>query len=154
LTQGDELFTNFRTLCVPCRKAKKAWKDQCDGLVGQRTPEQFEDAYEAFKIVMLRKLKYLDQIEYMRDLREPGPMSVEDFKKKLASLNELAQDFPDAPLGSEGLSDNEMVRIFHNAMPAEWQKSYKKAGNKYTDEDVEDVCDYVEQMEEDDPFSI
>ena len=47
-----------------------------------------------------------------------------------------------------------MVRIFHNAMPAEWQKSYKKAGNKYTDEDVEDVCDYMEQMEEDDPFSI
>ena len=148
---GAKLFDNFRTIVAPCRKATKIWEDLCDG-VDDLSVENFDLTFEAFKMDITRKLNYQDQLEYIRSLRKPGSMSVDDFARELSILNDLAKQFPDAPENATGIDENEMVRIFYHAMPVTWQEAYMSAGYRYYSSTFHEVYDYMEAQEENDPF--
>ena len=151
MDDGEKLFDDFRSIVTSCRKATTIWTDLCDGLQ-DLSIDNFNLTFEAFKMEITRKLNYQDQLEYIRTLRKPGPMSVDDFSREMTILNDLAKQFPDAPINPPGIGEDEMVRLFFHAMPEAWQEAYVSAGYRYYSSTFNEVYDYMEAMEETDPF--
>ena len=80
---------------------------------------------------MLRKLRYPDQLDYIRSLKKPGPMSVDNFNKAIIRLNRYAVEFPDAPAGAVGIDNDEKKRLFFHAMPKAWQDKFEESKGRY-----------------------
>jgi len=79
-------------------------------------------------------------------------MSVEEFKRELEILNDYATQFPDAPDDADGLTDDEMKRLFYYAMPSSWQRVYTNAGRRYHNSTFDDLLEFMELQEELDPY--
>jgi len=151
MDDGATLFCSFQTIISSCRKAAKLWRAETDS-VRSRSVANFDLAYNAFKANILSRLNYYDQLEYLRTLRKPGPMSVEDFERELQTLNDYAIQFPDAPDDAEGLTNDEMKRLFYHAMPTSWQRAYTYAGYRYNTSTFDQLLKFMEIQEELHPY--
>ena len=150
LTSGPKLFNTFQALVQGSSVARYEWQVQTDA-VGQRSVPNFTVALQAFLRAMLPDLKYASQLDYMRNLTKPGPLSVNDFRRDLKILNNLVAKFPDAN-GGTGLSDDEFKRVFFHAMPKFWRTSFEDAGYREHTSTIEHIADYMKLMEQHHPY--
>lgn len=151
-TQGPKLFANFHSLISDCIIAEEVWDEE----VAKTTTEtvaSFTAAYNNFKDSMLQELRYDDQVEYLRNLKKPDSMPVREFLQRLKTLNVLSRRFPDAPPTDPGLTDFELKRCFHHAMPVAWQRNFTIAGKKYTTESLSDIYTYMMTQEQADSLT-
>merc|ERR1719215_1258883 len=79
-------------------------------------------------------------------------MSVETFERELQILNDYAIQFPDAPDDAEGLTNDEMKRLFYHAMPTSWQPAYTYAGYRYNTSTFDQLLKFMEIQEELHPY--
>jgi len=148
-TRGPQLFSNFIALLGNSTRAANTWRDLA--IAAPQSLDGFDAAILDFKTVLLSCLKYDKQLTYMRNLKKPGPCSVQDFHRDFFDLNQLSTKFPDAN-GRIGLDATEFKNCFFEAMPIQWQHSFHKANQQVSASTVDDIAQYMDQIEELDQY--
>lgn len=149
-TSGPKNFDNFRQLLISNEELSVEWS-RLEDETPNKTMATFAAAKASFAQSFLKKLKYEDQLEYMRNLKKPGPMSVHDFLRNLKALNRRAAMFPDAN-GGVGLSQTDLRRILFKAVPTAWQTALENSGKRYTEMSIDEVAEFMSVQEDHDPF--
>ena len=149
-TQGTKLFQTFKTLVRTDTVARNEWQIATDS-VNSRSVANFVVAKQTFLRALLPDLKYAAQLEYMRSLTKPGPMSVNDFRRDFKYLNDITAKFPDAN-GATGLDNDEFKRVFFQAMPKAWRVAFEGAGFREHSATLQEIADYMKMMEQLHPF--
>jgi hypothetical protein len=147
---GPKNFTVFRSCLYQAPDLEEEW-ETFETQANTQTMATFAATKTLFKDKVLEDLHYHSQLEYMRNLKKPGPLSVSDFMRDLRALNRLAPQFPDAN-GATGLDDEEFKRVFFKAMPKAWQDKFHACGKEHFNLPLNEIVDCMKIQEKSDPY--
>jgi len=133
IDDGALLFCYFRSIISSCRKATKLWSAEPDSL-RTRNETNFDLAYDAFKANILSKLNYHDQLEYLRTLRKPGPMSVDELIREL---------YPYQPRKNENKPDTDTDETSNASVNEQAANDTPEESNAADDDDPQDAEHYT-----------
>ena len=116
---------------------------------------QAEKETEANYVELMKKLtaKYIPPKHahrtraFMREVKKPRSMTVEDFKTRLTTINGYLKYMPDYKGLNSPLDVGELQLLFEQAMPKVWQESIAKTG-RHEEMTMMDSLQYMKMMED------
>lgn len=148
---GEVLFANMRILLRDNDEALQTWNQT---ITNARSVAAFDTAFVSLRKEMLKGLKYRDQVTYLRTIKKPPTIEPNAFKTLLITANNRLNLFPDVGDDDDdvSLSEDDLIDAFFRAMPQAWQLKYKQAGLKPEEEEFVDVCAYMQERSQEDPY--
>ena len=139
-TTPNDKFTKFESLLQGI--ATSVWKVLIQDL-DRNTEDGWDEAIDRFKKKKnLGGIALRNQRSYLRNLRKPRDMTVEDFSNRIQYINLLLAEFPDAT-EDDKLSEGEIKEILFKAMPESWRDAFIDSGRELNDETLEDLERYM-----------
>lgn len=148
-TAGEVLFRNMRMLLRDNDEALENWNQI---ITNARSVAAFDTAFASLREELLEGLKYRDQITYLRTIKKPPAIEPKAFKTLLVTANNRLNLFPNVGDEDVSLSEDDLIDAFFRAMPQAWQLKYKQAGKDHEEEEFKDVCAYMQERSQEDPY--
>jgi hypothetical protein len=111
-----------------------------------------DETIQAFKSQFLEDEDYDNQLDFIRELKNPCNMKPGTFLFYLRIQNSMVQELPGALDVEPGFVDQQLRIIYLHAMPVQGQSKFEDADKTVVDMSLNAMCAYFDKQHAKDPY--